>query len=59
MRQFRLKNWFSYISYLYDLNNIYFLEVLMQLVDIGVNLTHRSFASAPSAVVERAPEPPV
>ena len=26
----------------------------MQLVDIGVNLTHRSFASAPSAVVERA-----
>jgi len=54
MRQFRLKNWFSYISYLFDLNNIYFLEVLMQLVDIGVNLTHRSFASAPSAVVERA-----
>ena len=58
MRQFCLKNWFSYISYLFDLNNIYVLEVLMQLVDIGVNLTHRSFASALRAVVG-APEPPV
>jgi len=58
MRQFCLKNWFSYISYLFDLNNIYVLEVLMQLVDIGVNLTHRSFASAPPRWWS-APEPPV